>query len=162
MFTLFRQPGAGLARAFSSSAARSSDVAKLVLVGRLGRDPEVRMTKSEKEYISYTVATTNFPAPPPNPDGTRPESKTTWHNILSFSPYSNNFLRNLQKGSHVYVEANYEVREPDPRAEVGTPQAQRQIHLRHESIRLLRGPPQSTEENTEERKSEEKNTEESL
>jgi single-stranded DNA-binding protein len=118
------------------------------------------MTKSEKEYISYSVATTNFPPPPPNPDGIRAESKTTWHHVYSFSPSSNNYLRNLQKGSHVYVEANLEVREPDPSADPGTPQSQRQILLRHENIRLLRGPLQSAEEKTEEREFEEKNSEE--
>jgi single-stranded DNA-binding protein len=39
-------------QAFSMSSSRSSDVAKLILVGRLGKDPEVRITKNEKEYIS--------------------------------------------------------------------------------------------------------------
>jgi Single-strand binding protein family len=61
----------------------------------------------------------------------RPESKTTWHHVLSFNPGANNYLRNLQKGSHVYVEANFELRDPDPAAEPGTPQGQRQILLRH-------------------------------
>ncbi|KAH9062007.1 hypothetical protein EDB87DRAFT_353561 [Lactarius vividus] len=135
-------------RALSTTASRSSDLSKLVLIGRLGRDPEVRITKSDKEYVSYTVATTNYPPPPPGPDGTRPESKTTWHNILSFSPVSNNYLRNLQKGTHVYVEANFELRDPDPLADPTTPQGQRQILLRHESIRVLRGPTHATEEST--------------
>ncbi|KAI0285105.1 single-strand binding protein family-domain-containing protein [Russula aff. rugulosa BPL654] len=158
MFSLLRQPRAGLARAFSSTAARSSDVSKLILIGRLGRDPEVRMTKNDKEYISYSVATSNYPPPPLNPDGTRPESKTTWHHVVSFNPNTNNYIRsNLQKGSHVYVEANYEVRDPEPGADPSTFQGQRQILLRHESIRLLRGPSYSAEEHTEEWRSEEKN-----
>ncbi|KAI0310673.1 single-strand binding protein family-domain-containing protein [Amylostereum chailletii] len=133
------------ARAFSTTTARSSDVSKLILVGRLGKDPEVKTTKSDKEYVQYTVATTNYPPPPPNPDGTRGESTTTWHNVFSFSPASNNYLRNLQKGSQVYVEANFELREPDPTADPNTPQGQRQIFLRHENIRLLKGPSQNTE-----------------
>jgi len=159
MFALLRQPGAGLARTFSSTAARSSDLSRLILIGRLGKDPEVRMTKSDREYVSYTVATTNYPPPPPNPDGTRQASTTTWHHVYSFSSHSNNYIRNLQKGSHVYVEANYELREPDASADPGSPQAQRQILLRHENIRLLRGPPQSAGQKTEEWKFEEKNTE---
>ncbi|KAI9466682.1 single-strand binding protein family-domain-containing protein [Lactarius psammicola] len=146
MFSLLSR---NINRAFSTTASRSSDVSKLILVGRLGKDPEVRTTKSDKEYVSYTVATTNYPPPPQGPDGTRPESKTTWHNIISFSAASNNFLRNLQKGSHVYVEANFELREPDPKADPYTPQGQRQIFLRHENIRLLRGPPHRNEESAE-------------
>ncbi|KAI0254207.1 single-strand binding protein family-domain-containing protein [Lactifluus subvellereus] len=148
MFSLFRQ--AVVTRAFSTTASRSSDLSKLILVGRLGREPEVRMTKSEKEYVSYSVATTNYPPPPPGPDGTRPESKTTWHHIFSFNPAANNFLRNLQKGTHVYVEANFELREPDPTADPNSPYGQRQIFLRHENIRVLRGPVQPTEESPEE------------
>ena len=61
----------------------------------------------------------------------RPESRTSWHHILSFNPSSKDYLRNLQKGSHVYVEANFELREPDPSADPTTPQGQRQIFLRH-------------------------------
>ncbi|GJE84937.1 single-stranded DNA-binding protein [Phanerochaete sordida] len=125
-------------RAFSSTPRAQSDVAKLILIGRLGKNPEVRMTRSDKEYISYTVATTNYPPPPPNPDGTRPEPSTSWHTILSFSPTANNYLRTLQKGSQVYVEANYELREADPAADADSPAAQRQILLRHETIRVLK------------------------
>jgi hypothetical protein len=98
----------------------------------------------------------------------RPEARTSWHHVVSFNPTSNNYLRNLQKGSHVYVEANYELREADPAADPNTPQGQRQILIRHgvygvlyslceglmyllETIRLLRGPSaQPTEENSEE------------
>ncbi|KAI0002920.1 single-strand binding protein family-domain-containing protein [Russula compacta] len=144
MFSLFRHahahallPLRPLARAFSITPSRLADVSKVILVGRLGRDPEVRMSRGDREFISYSVATTNFPPPHPGPDGTRPESKTTWHHIFSFNPGSNNFLRNLQKGSHVYVEANLEVREPDPTADPSTPQAQRQIFLRHGTYRVV-------------------------
>jgi len=140
MFSAIRSAAASRAtvRAFSTSSSRSSDVAKLILVGRLGKDPELRTTKNEKEYVSYTVATTNYPPPPSNPDGSRGESKTTWHHILSFNPGANNYLRSLTKGSHVYVEANFELREPEPSADPESPQAQRQIFLRHETIRVLK------------------------
>ncbi|KAF8271709.1 single-strand binding protein family-domain-containing protein [Lactarius quietus] len=144
MFSLLSR---NINRAFSTTASRSSDVSKLILVGRLGKDPEVRISRTDKEYVSYTVATANFPPPQRGPDGTRAESKTTWHHVLSFNPSANNYLRSLQKGSHVYVEASFELREPDPSADSNSPYGQRQIFLRHENIRLLRGPPHATEEN---------------
>ncbi|KAI6122790.1 hypothetical protein EV401DRAFT_2069875 [Pisolithus croceorrhizus] len=130
----------GQRRAFSTSSSRSYDVAKLTLVGRLGKDPEVRTTKSDREYVAYTVATTNYPPPPPNPDGTRQEAGTSWHHLISFNPAQNNYLKSLTKGTQVYVEANFELREPDPNADPSTPAGQRQIFLRHETIRVLRTP----------------------
>ncbi|KDQ64950.1 hypothetical protein JAAARDRAFT_28611 [Jaapia argillacea MUCL 33604] len=126
-------------RAFSTSASRSSDLAKLVLIGRLGKDPELRRTKTDKEYVSYTVATTNYPPPPPGPDGARPEPKTSWHTVTSFHPGVNNYLQNLRKGSHVYVEANYEMRDLEPEGDAT--HGQKHVFLRHEMIRVLKGPP---------------------
>lgn len=61
----------------------------------------------------------------------RHEAGTTWHNIISFSPAQNNYLRSLQKGAQVYVEANFELRDADPAADPSSPQGQRQIFLRH-------------------------------
>ncbi|KIM33545.1 hypothetical protein M408DRAFT_326240, partial [Serendipita vermifera MAFF 305830] len=127
-------------RTFSTSAPRAADVAKVILVGRLGKEPEVRTTKSEKEYVSYIVATTNYPPPPPGEDGVRPDAGTTWHRILSFNQGANNYLRNLTRGSRVYVEANLEVREPVQDAAPGSPQSMRQVFLRHESLRVLEAP----------------------
>ncbi|KAI0751445.1 nucleic acid-binding protein [Daedaleopsis nitida] len=130
-------------RAFSTSASRSADMAKLSLIGRLGRDPEVRLTKSNKEYISYTIATENSSLG--LPEGAQPT--TTWHYIFSFSPSSNNYLRTLRKGSLVYAEANFELRQPDPSADPDSPEGQKQIFLRHETLRLLRAPKREDNDN---------------
>lgn len=61
----------------------------------------------------------------------RPDPGTTWHRILSFNNSANNYLRNLLRGSRVYVEASLEIREPDRDAEPGSPAATRQVFLRH-------------------------------
>ncbi|EJT97708.1 hypothetical protein DACRYDRAFT_25057 [Dacryopinax primogenitus] len=126
-------------RMFSTTPSRSTDISKLILVGRLGAEPQVKLTRNEKEYVSYVVATTNYPGPL-GEDGVRPEPTTSWHRVLSFNPNQNEYLKNLQKGSQVYVEANYETREPQADAEPGTPAAQRQIFLRHETLRVLSRP----------------------
>jgi len=137
MFSLSGRVSAARAchRAFSTTPARQSDVAKLMLIGRLGKDPELRTTRNDKEYVQYTVATNNYPPPPENAPA---QARTTWHTVLSFNPAANNYLRMLKKGAQVFVEANFELREPDPNADPDTPQGQRQIFLRHESIRVLR------------------------
>ncbi|KIK65604.1 hypothetical protein GYMLUDRAFT_39083 [Collybiopsis luxurians FD-317 M1] len=129
-------------RAFSTSAARA-DVAKLTLIGRLGRDPELRQTKNDNEYVTYTVATRSFVPGPVDASGERPPPRTSWHRVLSFQEHSNKYLQTLKKGALVYVEAAYELREPEPDADPSTPQGQRQIFLRHETIRVLAQPKSS-------------------
>ena len=61
----------------------------------------------------------------------RPPPTTSWHTVFSFNNSSNTFLRTIPKGAHVYVEAGYELRDADPDAEAGSPNAQRQVFLRH-------------------------------
>ncbi|KAH7888052.1 single-strand binding protein family-domain-containing protein [Phlebopus sp. FC_14] len=146
MLSAVRQAFSGAQRrAFSTTGSRSHNLSKLILIGRLARDPEVRTTKSEKEYVSYTVGTSNYPPPPRNPDGSRPDAAVTWHNIVSFNAPQNNYLMTLTKGSLVYVEANFELRGPQPDADPSTPAGQRQIFLRHESIRLIQARRPQTE-----------------
>jgi len=137
-------------RAFSTSTPRTADLAKLMLIGRLIRDPEVRQTRTEKEYVTYTVATQNYPLPPPDANGERPKPTSTFHKVLSFQEHPNKYLRTLQKGSLVYVEAGFELREPEKDADPGTPQGQRQIFLKHECIRVLSRPYIKVEEDKEE------------
>ncbi|KAJ7688426.1 hypothetical protein B0H17DRAFT_1068663 [Mycena rosella] len=138
MFSAIRTASASraTARAFSTSTRRQN-LAKLTLIGNLGRDPELKTTKNEKEYVSYSVATTNFL--PPTAEGERVTS-TTWHRVLSFLPGSNKYLQTLKAGTKVYVEAAYEIREPEADADPSTPQGQRQIFLRHESIKVISAP----------------------
>ena len=64
-------------------------------------------------------------------EGERPTPKTTWHRVFAFQESSKQYLLGLKKGSKVYVEANFELREPDADADPTTPQGQRQIFLRH-------------------------------
>lgn len=96
----------------------------------------------------YTVATQNYPPIPQDPEapsmlclicdvafqtnthiGEHPAA--TYHRVLSFSEGPSKYLKNLKKGSKVYVEANYELREPEAGADPSTAQGQRQIFLRH-------------------------------
>ena len=66
----------------------------------------------------------------------RLENGVTWHHIVSFNPTQSNYLRTLTKGSRVYVEANYELRDPEPNADPTSPSGQRQIFLRHGALLL--------------------------
>lgn len=71
---------------------------------------------------------------PCSPD--RPKPTSTFHRVLSFQEHANKYLQTLQKGYTVYVEAGFELREPEKDADPATPQGQRQIFLRHGSSRV--------------------------
>ena len=66
----------------------------------------------------------------------RAAADTTWHNVYSFNAHANAYLRTLSRGTHVFVEANYELRDL-PSAEEGAPR-KRQVFLRHGTFLYLK------------------------
>ncbi|KAI0347451.1 hypothetical protein BDW22DRAFT_1351889 [Trametopsis cervina] len=151
MFSAVRRSAASALkpRNFTTTAS-PQDVAKLTLVGRIGVQPEVRTTKNDKEYVVYKVVTNSYPPSSSDSDDSALTKRATWHTILSFRESANAYLTTIQKGSQVYVEAAYELREPDRNAEPDSPAAQRQIFLRHEAIKVLSRPKSSTSAESEE------------
>ncbi|MBQ4361257.1 MAG: single-stranded DNA-binding protein [Proteobacteria bacterium] len=70
-------------------------VNKVILIGRLGKDPEVRASQAGKSFCSFTLATDT---------GFGDNKKTDWHNIVTFDKQAENCGRFLKKGSLVYIE----------------------------------------------------------
>ncbi len=70
-------------------------VNKVILIGRLGKDPEVRASQAGKSFCSFTLATDT---------GFGDNRKTDWHNIVAFDKQAENCGRFLKKGSLVYIE----------------------------------------------------------
>ncbi|KAF8738176.1 hypothetical protein AX14_011593 [Amanita brunnescens Koide BX004] len=147
--TRLRYAAPTLGHTFATSAPRSSDLSRLTLIGTLIREPETRLTKNDKEYVVYTIATQNYPPPPPDANGERKPATSTYHRLLSFGEHSNRYLQTLRKGTKVFAEANFELREPEPGADPTTPEGQRQIFLRHETIRVLTYPKRPAEVSSE-------------
>lgn len=85
----------------------SRGVNKAIIVGQLGRDPEVRYTASGSAVANFTVATTESWK-----DKQTGEKKdaTEWHNVSVFghqAEFAGNYLR---KGATVYVEGKIQSR----------------------------------------------------
>jgi single-strand DNA-binding protein len=72
---------------------------KIMLIGNLGKDAEVRFTTDNFSITSFSVAT-NFRYKTKNGDWT---DETTWHNIVAYN-LSDFFKDYLKKGKKVYVE----------------------------------------------------------
>jgi single-strand DNA-binding protein len=87
----------------------AGSVNKVILVGNLGRDPEVRMMQqSGGRVVSFSVATSE--AWNDRTTGERKE-KTQWHRVVIFNEKLGEIAEKyLRKGSKVYVEGQLESR----------------------------------------------------
>lgn len=76
------------------------DVNKLIITGRLGRDPEVRQTPQGSTVASFSVASNHTWTTADN----RQQEHTEWFNIVAWNRLADVVSTNLRQGSHVYVE----------------------------------------------------------
>ena len=79
---------------------------KVILIGRLGRDPEMRYTPSGKPVTSFSVATTRSWV---NTDGERRE-ETEWFNVVAWGNLAEICKQCLSKGQQVYIEGRLQTR----------------------------------------------------
>lgn len=82
----------------------AGSINKVILVGNLGRDPEIRSTQDGREIANLAIATSE--SWKDKNTGERKE-KTEWHRVVIFSEGLVNVVRNyLKKGSKVYIEGS--------------------------------------------------------
>ncbi|MBU1171983.1 MAG: single-stranded DNA-binding protein [Proteobacteria bacterium] len=74
---------------------------KVMLIGNLGRDPEVSYTPSGMAIAKFSIATTDFWTD--KATGER-KDKTEWHRIVAFAKLAETCGRYLTKGKQIYVE----------------------------------------------------------
>ena len=84
----------------------SKTLNKVMLIGRLGKDPEMRYTQSGTAVTSFTLATNRYGMAP---DGTRQE-ETDWHSIVAWDKLAETCNQILTKGRLVYVEGRLQTR----------------------------------------------------
>jgi single-strand DNA-binding protein len=80
-------------------------VNKVILVGNLGRDAEVKVTASGQSVASFSIATTETWTK----DGEKKE-KTEWHRIVLWGRQADTLQPYLTKGKQIYVEGRLETR----------------------------------------------------
>ena len=82
-------------------------VNKVMLIGNLGRDPEVRYTGEGTPVANFTMATTERWN---DPSGERKE-RTEWHRIVVWGKQAEIAGQYLRKGSQVWIEGSLQTRE---------------------------------------------------
>lgn len=84
-----------------------ASVNKVILVGNLGRDPEIRYTQGGTPVANFTMATTERWS---DPSGEKKE-RTEWHRIVVWGKQAEIASEYLRKGRQVYVEGSLQTRE---------------------------------------------------
>lgn len=74
---------------------------RVVVIGRLGQDPELREGKTGKRWSAFSVATNRA-----RRDGDQWTEETDWHDIRVFGDDAERCLRFLRKGSVVAVDGS--------------------------------------------------------
>jgi single-strand DNA-binding protein len=86
-------------------------VNKVILVGRLGRDPETRYTSAGQAVCNFTMATDEVYR---DRSGER-QKRTEWHRIVVWAKLAEICQQYLKKGSLVYIEGRIQSRQWDDR-----------------------------------------------
>jgi len=82
---------------------------KVILIGNLGKDPELRYTSSGVAVASFTLATNESWK---DPEGNVQE-RTQWHNIVAWRKLAEICGEYLKKGSKIYLEGKLQYRNYD-------------------------------------------------
>ena len=80
-----------------------------IIVGNVGKDPEIRATQGGMQIASFTLATTDRAK---GQDGQWTD-KTEWHNLVAFQRTAEIVRDYVKKGSQVYVEGKIQTRSWD-------------------------------------------------
>ncbi|MEE8396526.1 MAG: single-stranded DNA-binding protein [bacterium] len=80
---------------------------KVMLIGRLGKDPEVRYTNSGSAVANFSVATTDTWK---DKSGQKQE-RTEWHNVVVWARLADFAQNYLKKGKLIYLEGRLQTRD---------------------------------------------------
>jgi len=88
----------------------AKSINKVILIGRLGKDPELKYTASGTPFCRFSIATDDVWND--KNSGERQE-KTEWHNIVVWDRLAEICNQYLTKGKQVYIEGSLQTREWD-------------------------------------------------
>lgn len=80
---------------------------KVMLIGNLGRDPEIRYSQQGLAIVSFSIATSEQWTDKNTGDR---QEKTEWHRIVAFGKPAEILEKYLSKGSQVYIEGRLQTR----------------------------------------------------
>ena len=108
---------------------------RVMIIGNLGQDPELRYTANQTPVATFNVATTDYRT---GADGQRQET-TEWHRVVVWSKVAENCAKFLTKGRTVFVEGRLQTRSWDDKQ---TGQKRYQTEIVAQNVQFLSSPGQ--------------------
>jgi single-strand DNA-binding protein len=99
--------GQSLPHIFLENYPRMASLNKVTLIGRLGKDPELKYLPNGEAVCNFTLATSESWN---NKNSGERQEKTEWHNITMFRKVAEVAGQYLKKGSQVYIEGKIQTR----------------------------------------------------
>ncbi|MBN1635985.1 MAG: single-stranded DNA-binding protein [Deltaproteobacteria bacterium] len=87
----------------------AGSINKVMLIGRLGKDPEMRFTPSGKAVTNFTMATNEIW----NDQNGERQERTEWHRVVTWGKLAENCAKLLSKGKLIYIEGRIQTRSWD-------------------------------------------------
>lgn len=103
----------------------AGSVNKVILLGRLGRDPELKYTGSGTPFCKFSIATEDSWKDKGSGEA---KKNTEWHNCVAWDKLAEIANQYLAKGRQVYIEGQLQTREYD--AQDGTKKKSTEIRVR--------------------------------
>lgn len=108
---------------------------RVMIIGNLGQDPELRYTANQTPVVTFSVATTDYRV---GADGQRQET-TEWHRVVVWSKMAENCAKFLSKGRTVFIEGKLQTRSWDDKQ---TGQKRYQTEVVAQNVQFLNSPGQ--------------------
>ena len=108
---------------------------RVMIIGNLGQDPELRYTANQTPVATFNVATTDYRT---GADGQRQET-TEWHRVVVWSKVAENCAKFLVKGRTVFVEGRLQTRSWDDKQ---SGQKRYQTEIVAQNVQFLSSPGQ--------------------
>ena len=114
----------------------SGSVNKVILIGHLGRDPEMKQTPSGMQIANLRIATSESWT---DKNTGQKQEKTEWHTVVAFDKLASICERYLSKGRQVYIEGSLTTRSWDDKQ---TGQKRYMTEIKAKEMKMLGGRPE--------------------
>ena len=114
----------------------SGSVNKVILIGNLGADPEMKQTPSGMQIAQLRIATTDVWT---DKNSGQRQEKTEWHRVVVYDKLASICERYLSKGRQVYIEGSLQTRSWDDKQ---TGQKRYMTEIKAREMKMLGGRPE--------------------